>query len=55
MSSIADPIKEGLARGWKVHGGAQGPLPATLDCDVVIIGSGAWWLSSGRWIGTDDA
>ena len=41
MSSIADPIKEGLARGWKVRGGAQGPLPATLDCDVVIIGSGA--------------
>ena len=22
---------------------------------AVIIGSGAWWLSSGRWIGTDDA
>ncbi|MDT9000291.1 GMC family oxidoreductase [Paucibacter sp. APW11] len=45
MSSIADPIKEGLARGWKVLGGAAaqglGTLPATLEADVVIIGSGA--------------
>ncbi|WP_282828926.1 GMC family oxidoreductase [Pelomonas sp. V22] len=36
-----DPIKEGLARGWKVMGGGHVPLPAQIDCDVVIVGSGA--------------
>jgi len=40
-SPIPDPIKEGLARGWKVLGGGLGALPATLECDVVIVGSGA--------------
>ena len=38
---IHDPIAEGLARGWQVIGGARGATPATLECDVVIIGSGA--------------
>ena len=44
MSMIPDPIKQGLVRGWKVLGAAHGPMPtspATLDCDVVIVGSGA--------------
>ncbi|MBI2769356.1 MAG: GMC family oxidoreductase [Burkholderiales bacterium] len=41
MSSVQDPIREGLARGWKVLGGPHGPLPATLSCDVAIVGSGA--------------
>ena len=41
MSRPPDPIREGLARGWKVHGGAHAPLPAALDCDVAIVGSGA--------------
>jgi hypothetical protein len=41
MSSIKDPIREGLARGWKVLGGAHGALPASITCDVAIIGSGA--------------
>ena len=41
MSSLADPIREGLQRGWKVLGGKHGPLPAQLLCDVAIIGSGA--------------
>ena len=40
-SNIADPIREGLARGWKVAGGPHGPLPERLECDVVIVGSGA--------------
>jgi choline dehydrogenase-like flavoprotein len=41
-SAIPDPITDGLARGWCVFGGARGqPLPATLDCDVAIVGSGA--------------
>jgi choline dehydrogenase-like flavoprotein len=38
---IPDPIRAGLARGWKVLGGPHGPVPAELNCDVVIIGSGA--------------
>ncbi|MBW8844920.1 MAG: GMC family oxidoreductase [Burkholderiales bacterium] len=41
MSALPDPILEGLQRGWKVHGGPHAALPATLDCDVAIIGSGA--------------
>lgn len=36
-----DPIAAGLARGWRVHGGPHGPCPATLVCDVAIVGSGA--------------
>lgn len=41
MSSIPDPIREGLARGWRVHGGPHRDLPARIDCDVAIVGSGA--------------
>jgi choline dehydrogenase-like flavoprotein len=41
MSSIPDPIRAGLARGWKVLGGGRAPLPGRLACDVVIVGSGA--------------
>lgn len=41
MSSLKDPIHEGLARGWKVLGGRHGPLPTQITCDVAIIGSGA--------------
>ena len=41
MSNLPDPILEGLQRGWKVLGGKHGPLPASLTCDVAIIGSGA--------------
>lgn len=41
MSNIVDPIAAGLQRGWKVLGGRHGALPASLDCDVAIIGSGA--------------
>jgi choline dehydrogenase-like flavoprotein len=39
--NIEDPIRAGLARGWKVHGGPHAPLPSTLSCDVAIIGTGA--------------
>lgn len=38
---ITDPVREGLARGWRVHGGPHAAVPATLECDVVIVGSGA--------------
>ena len=40
-SHIADPIRDGLARGWRVFGGERAAPPATLECDVAIIGSGA--------------
>lgn len=41
MSQLRDPIREGIQRGWKVAGGALGPVPARIICDVAIIGSGA--------------
>jgi choline dehydrogenase-like flavoprotein len=41
MSQLKDPIREGIARGWKVMGGALGPVPEKITCDVAIIGSGA--------------
>jgi choline dehydrogenase-like flavoprotein len=39
--AIPDPIRAGLARGWRVHGGAHAERPATIECDVAIVGSGA--------------
>ncbi|MEO7150295.1 MAG: FAD-binding protein, partial [Burkholderiaceae bacterium] len=36
-----DPIRDGLARGWRVHGGPHAAVPAQLVCDVAIVGSGA--------------
>lgn len=41
VSNIPDPVREGLHRGWKVLGGAHGPLPREIACDVAIVGSGA--------------
>lgn len=41
MSSLPDPIQEGLARGWQVRGAEHGALPAEVTVDVAIIGSGA--------------
>jgi choline dehydrogenase-like flavoprotein len=41
MSSIPDPIRDGLRRGWKVLGGPHGDVPPHITCDVAIIGSGA--------------
>ncbi|MES2786744.1 MAG: GMC family oxidoreductase [Pseudomonadota bacterium] len=41
MSTVPDPIREGLKRGWKVIGGSYGEAPARITCDVVIVGSGA--------------
>ncbi|MDO8448379.1 MAG: GMC family oxidoreductase [Rhodoferax sp.] len=41
MSSLHDPIREGLKRGWKVHGGAHSARPERIVCDVAIVGSGA--------------
>jgi choline dehydrogenase-like flavoprotein len=41
VNPLADPVAEGLARGWRVHGPSLRPVPAALDCDVAIVGSGA--------------
>ncbi|NPC58141.1 GMC family oxidoreductase [Caenimonas soli] len=41
MSSVQDPIRDGLRRGWKVMGGPHGEVPPRITCDVAIIGSGA--------------
>jgi choline dehydrogenase-like flavoprotein len=41
MSQIPDPIRDGLARGWRVFGGSHAALPETLSCDVAIVGTGA--------------
>lgn len=41
MSQLPDPIRDGLARGWRVHGGPLVPAPDRVDCDVAIVGSGA--------------
>ena len=41
MSQLNDPIKDGIQRGWKILGGALGPIPEKIVCDVAIIGSGA--------------
>jgi choline dehydrogenase-like flavoprotein len=38
---LQDPIRDGLARGWRVHGGPHGQAPARIDCDVAIVGTGA--------------
>jgi choline dehydrogenase-like flavoprotein len=38
---IPDPVRDGLRRGWRVHGGPHAPLPAQISCDVAIVGTGA--------------
>ncbi|GMV59202.1 MAG: putative GMC-type oxidoreductase [Betaproteobacteria bacterium] len=37
----ADPIAEGLARGWKVVDAATLREPQRIDCDVALVGTGA--------------
>lgn len=41
VKSVADPIHEGLARGWRVYGGSLASAPEKITCDVAIVGSGA--------------
>ena len=40
-SVIPDPIRAGLARGWKVIDGARETVDRDLSADVVVVGSGA--------------
>ena len=39
--SAPDPIKAGLARGWKVIDAAAATRDHEIQCDVVVVGSGA--------------
>jgi choline dehydrogenase-like flavoprotein len=39
--SIPDPIKIGIDNGWKVVDASRLTAPLTLECDVVIAGTGA--------------
>jgi choline dehydrogenase-like flavoprotein len=41
MSKLPDPIKIGLAKGWKIIDGSRLTADLKLDADVVIVGSGA--------------
>src|SRR3569832_1962058 len=41
MSNLPDPVREGLARGWKVMGGPHVAAPARIVCDVASVGAGA--------------
>ncbi len=41
MTRFADPIAEGLAAGWKVTDASERTVPDRLECDVVIVGTGA--------------
>jgi choline dehydrogenase-like flavoprotein len=38
---VPDPWRDGLARGWKVTNASALAGDVTLDCDVVIVGTGA--------------
>ncbi len=40
-TAIADPIAAGLARGWKAVDATTLKEPLQLECDVVVIGTGA--------------
>jgi choline dehydrogenase-like flavoprotein len=39
--AVRDPIREGLAAGWKVFDAAALDQDLELQCDVAIVGSGA--------------
>lgn len=40
-ATLTDPIRQGLARGWKVLGGVHPAAASVLNCDAVIVGTGA--------------
>lgn len=41
MRRHPDPIRTGLAKGWKVYGRPFAAAPARIACDVAIVGTGA--------------
>ncbi|MEP6679429.1 MAG: FAD-binding protein, partial [Betaproteobacteria bacterium] len=40
-ATIADPVREGIASGWRVIDASTLDEDRTLDADVVIVGTGA--------------
>lgn len=41
VSGIQDPIREGIAQGWKVNAATDYEHDTVIEADVIIIGSGA--------------
>ncbi len=41
VAGIPDPIRAGIAGGWKVHHAGELKQNTTIECDVVIVGTGA--------------
>lgn len=41
VGGIPDPIRAGIAGGWKVHHAGELTANQTIECDVVIVGTGA--------------
>lgn len=41
VKGVPDPIREGLRQGWKVHNASAMTEDASIECDVVIVGTGA--------------
>lgn len=41
VAGIPDPVRAGIARGWKVHHAGELKQDTTIECDVVIVGTGA--------------
>src|SRR4051812_434436 len=39
--AVIDPIREGLAKGWKAIDAAALERDRDIECDVVVVGSGA--------------
>jgi len=40
-TTLPDPVFDGIASGWAVHGPGLKPYPSALEADVVIVGTGA--------------
>ncbi|WP_323113306.1 GMC family oxidoreductase [Pseudomonas guariconensis] len=43
---VADPFRQGLARGWITHDGSRLDQDLTLEADIAVIGSGAGGATS---------
>ena len=41
VAGIIDPIRHGIANGWKVHHAGEMAADQSIECDVVIVGTGA--------------
>ena len=41
LQPLADPVRDGLARGWKVIDASSPGRDLTLETDIAIVGTGA--------------